>query len=136
MNPAPKNRPERLQQSEQLRRAVYDVPGAALLQLGTRAEPPRDARRTDAGGGGRLHVHPRIAHVEHLAGGDARRSQYFADDRRIGFERHVGTLSQNHVEADVGEIAADELLGAGLFDATASRTPRRCNSASSSGIPS
>ena len=49
MNPAPKNRPERLQQSEQLRRAVYDVPGAALLQLGTRAEPPRDARRTDAG---------------------------------------------------------------------------------------
>lgn len=71
------------------------------------------AERTPAGGG-RLHVHPRIAHVEHLAGGDARRSQYFADDRRIGFERHVGTLSQNHVEADVGEIAADELLGAGL----------------------
>ena len=129
MNPAPKNRPERLQQFEQLRRAVYDVPGTALLQLGTRAEPPRDARRTDAGGGGRLHVHPRIAHVEHLAGGDARRSQYFAADRRIGFERPVGTLSPNRVDAEVGEVGAGE-------GATASRTPRRCNSASNSGIPS
>ena len=90
------------------------MPGAVLGELLARAESPSDPRGAYAGRGGRLHVDARVAYVERLFARCARDGEDLLDDGRIGFERHVGPLSEHRDEAGVGEEDPDQLLGARL----------------------
>lgn len=93
---------------------IDNMMGSKLFEFGTRAEAPGNATGGYAGIAGGLHIHTRVAHVEHVSGCDARGFKYLMHDGGVGLGRYAFTLAQHGAEGDGGEIVSNKLLGGAL----------------------
>ena len=88
--------------------------GSGFDKLFPIPKSPRDAHRAYARSRGGLHVHARIADVEHPLLRRARQRENLLHHGRIRLQRHPFALAEDRGERNVGKKQPDELLGSRL----------------------
>ena len=84
--------------------------GIVGAQLVDGAESPCDAYGVNAGSAGCLHVHSRVADIQHIGFLYLCGTENLKHNRRVGFHRHSFFLSLYGCEADRGKQRGDQSL--------------------------